>query len=500
MAELIDLEVTTHVGRDILSAASGFKSEASTVWEYVINSLQYVDDGILPKVHVLVLPKKRVIQISDNGSGMSRSDLSRFFQMHGENKDRLLGKPGRGKFGTGKSAAFGIGQKLTVDSRKNGLRNVVELTREAIEKSGGGAIPVRIIAIDEPTNEPNGTSITISEIFLRELKTAPVIDYIERNLQIFRAKKPEVAVNEHVCAYREPNVVKSFSFRPSPNALKILGEVELTIKLSAAPLEAAEIGVAITAGLGNLVAIDSGGLQHKEFGNYLFGEIDVPALETYETPMEPYDSTRSLQLNLQHPVCAQLVPFIGSKLEVVRRWQIDQFKEARKTEEARRLHAQAEVIAELLNKDFLSVFGKLNDIRAASAGAGHVSSTFGGAGEGADDESTWVRGIQLPGDVAQISKSDSDNSTSSETGRPDSRPAPDIEARGEPNENASHSVDPAGGKSGKRKRPRGGFSVDFRNLGEEQGRSRYDRTSLAILINLDHEAVKAAKKKWWNRR
>lgn len=44
----------------------------------------------------------------------------------------------------------------------------------------------------------------------------------------------------------------------------------------------------------------------------MFGEIDVPALESYKTPIEPYDTTRSLQLNPQYPVVRVLLPCIGA--------------------------------------------------------------------------------------------------------------------------------------------------------------------------------------------
>ena len=51
--------------------------------------------------------------------------------------------------------------------------------------------------------------------------------------------------------------------------------------------------VAVTAGPGNLVAIERAGVDTKEFGNYLFGEIDVLALERHPSPIEPYDPSRS---------------------------------------------------------------------------------------------------------------------------------------------------------------------------------------------------------------
>src|SRR5262249_52990651 len=44
----------------------------------------------------------------------------------------------------------------------------------------------------------------------------------------------------------------------------------------------------------------------------------------------------------------------------------------------------------------------------------------------------------------------------------------------------------------KRRRPRGGFRVEYRNLGKGTECSVYDSTSLSILINLDHPLVSAA--------
>src|SRR5688572_6933687 len=128
------LKVTTDVRRDLLASAAMFKNEAAVVWEYVVNSLQYVDRRTAPRVQVTVKPRMREIEVSDNGRGMSADELQHYFRMHGENVDRLRGRMGRGKFGTGKSAAFGVGKRFRVDTRKNGLRNVVELTREMIDR------------------------------------------------------------------------------------------------------------------------------------------------------------------------------------------------------------------------------------------------------------------------------------------------------------------------------------------------------------------------------
>src|SRR5262249_36072228 len=116
MTRVGDMKVTSHVGRDLLASAAAFKTEAAAVWEDVVNGLQYVDRAITPRVSVDVRQNERVIAVSDNGCGMTDKDLQHFFTMHGENIDRLKGRPGRGKFGTGKSAAFGIASTLRVDT------------------------------------------------------------------------------------------------------------------------------------------------------------------------------------------------------------------------------------------------------------------------------------------------------------------------------------------------------------------------------------------------
>ncbi|WP_431277861.1 ATP-binding protein [Leifsonia poae] len=116
------IEVVSHVGRDILQSAQSFRTPEAAVWEYVVNALQYVDPGVVPVVNVTIDQKAKAITIEDNGAGMTRDDLSHYFTMHGENKARRKGVPGRGKFGTGKSAAFGIGSSLTLTTVRNKKR------------------------------------------------------------------------------------------------------------------------------------------------------------------------------------------------------------------------------------------------------------------------------------------------------------------------------------------------------------------------------------------
>jgi hypothetical protein len=481
-----ELVVTSHVGRDVLAQAAQFKTETSAVWEYVVNSLQYVDPGVQPKIEVSV--KRDKIVISDNGSGMTEDRLRHFFTMHGENLERRAGRMGRGKWGTGKSAAFGVAMSLNVDTVRDGKRNVVELDRAAIEESEGDAIPLDWKIRNAAVDSPNGTVITMGGLLLSRIDKAAIIEYIERNLSAFRGINPTVAVNSHLCEYHEPPVQITHRFSPNEKQAAILGSVELVINASTTPLRDWEQGVTVLSGPGNLVAIERGGIERKEFGNYLFGEIDVPVLETHDTPLEPFDASRSLTLNPKHPVVGVLLGFIGSKLEEVRAELVANERDAQKQEEARRLIKQANDIAELLNHDFVSQMQRLRDIRAATSHPGSAAALHGAGATGDKEPDLWVEGLEEPGEI------ETPSSKGSEGAGEGGRDAPKIPRVGRPVEDGDAVVSPAGG-DGQRKRPRGGFNVDFRNLGEEEDRSIYDSNAMTIIINKDHPVVVAALKR-----
>src|SRR5438445_7979493 len=125
--------VRSHVARDLLQNAGLFKTDRLVVWEYVSNGLQYVDAATAAVVKVKLDSKNRRIAVADNGRGMDWAGLHNFFVMHGENVDRKAGRPGRGRFGTGKSAAFGIADLLRITTVRNKKRSKLELKRTDIE-------------------------------------------------------------------------------------------------------------------------------------------------------------------------------------------------------------------------------------------------------------------------------------------------------------------------------------------------------------------------------
>src|SRR3569832_2533134 len=271
------LKVTSHVARDLLLSAALFKHEQTVVWEYVSNGLQYIDPGTQPVVNVEVDAKAHKIVVTDNGRGMTAQDLSRYFQMHGENIDRKSGRAGRGMFGTGKSAAFGIGDTLRLTTVRNGKRSKVELDRKDIEAAmDGDGIPVKVIESEVATREPNGTRIEVEGIHLKKLDIGSIVRHIERH--IARWPNATVVVNHQDCNVVEPTYssLKEFPTKGTPFEAS-LGDTKLIVKIAQSPLEPEWQGIAV---LSDTVwhASTLAGCENKPLANYIFGEIDVERL------------------------------------------------------------------------------------------------------------------------------------------------------------------------------------------------------------------------------
>jgi hypothetical protein len=478
-----ELKVRTHVARDLLQTAHLFRSPEAAIWEYVVNGIEYVDLGVRPEVVVRIDRANGSVTIADNGRGMGVADLEHFFTMHGENPERKRGRRGRGKFGTGKAAAFGIARKLQVRTVRHGRRNVVELERKQIEDSGGGEIPVRWVERDVPTREPNGSTITISQLLVERISQDQVVRYIERQLPFWRGVDPVVVVNGHRCEPRRPLAVREWFFRPTDEQRELLGEVVLRVNAASAPLDEGLYGVAVTTGPGALVAVESAGVEKKEFGAYLFGEVECPALEDERYELAPYDATRGLRLNPQHPIAAALIGFIGASLEQVREELAREFRRRRDEQESKELQRQADRIARILNDDLAEIrerFAELAQLRRranlARAGAQPAGDEPDGYAQGGDEP-----GILDPAEPPEEAQAAAEG-----------REPPDIERRGEPDAEGPDRVGPRGGE-GERRRTRGGLRVEYRNLGEDEERGRYDAGEKAVLINLDHPMVAAAR-------
>jgi hypothetical protein len=477
MSSAVALKVTTHVGRDLLQSAQLFRHEHAVVWEYVSNGLQYKDPATKPTVVVKVDVKAKTIQIRDNGRGMLISDLQRYFQMHGENLDRKQGRPGRGYFGTGKSAAFGIANVLRISTVKNGRLSRVQLTRKDIDvHQAGEEIPIQILESETKTRAPNGTLVEIEDIFLRQIDIPSMIRHIERHI----AHWPDATVilNNHECQFTEPDINREFHFftRGTPFE-KSLGAAQLTIKVAKAPLDDEFRGVAIMSqGVWHETTL--AGCDRKPFAEYLFGTFDVAALGCHQSAIPAFDMSRSMKLNPRNEIVADILRFVGANLEKIRRDLERQDRERRQSEEQKKLQQQGSKIAELINQHFKNWSKKL---RSTMAKAGAGRDLLSSKDKSSLKEEGLVLGDKLLGIIQEVGTGGGDGPG------PGPEPGPDRQ-QVRLDETSDQKV--AKRATGATKpSPSGGFSVAFEKMGPNEKRAKYDRDNRTIYINLEHPRI-----------
>jgi len=484
-----NINVKSHVSRDLLQSASLFKTDKLVIWEYVSNGLQYIEPGLSSCVRVTLEAKKKRICIQDNGRGMSWKGLQNFFIMHGENQDRREGRGGRGRFGTGKSAAFGIADTLRVTTIHNGKRCQVELHRS--DMISPEDVPVRTIESDVPTSESNGTKIEIENIHLRSLDQKGSIAYIERHLARW-PKDAVVFVNQHQCEFAEPAISEVQKIKPGNATAETLGNVELTIKIARAPLEEDLRGVAIYA---NNVWMETtlAGSENREMSQYIFGEIDVPRLDQDTSPISPYDMSRSMQLNPNNALVQSIYSFINQHIEVARKKLVDAERKRKTSEEAKKLDQQASEIARVINEDF-------NDYRQRVAKAKARLGTEINADEWqnaqGENEKVFLHGGDIPADLVSDEGAPGSNGEGQIINQEEPRLLQPIVEPG--SENSIHQGHPAGEENATEEhkntkaRTSNGFNIKFNNLGENEPRAKYARDERTIFINLDHPQFAAA--------
>ena len=486
-----EIIVSSHVARDFLQNSAYFNTLPKVVWEYVSNSLDNAkeDVPITVNVELTSLASKKLV-IADNGLGMSKSDLTRFFQMHGENVQRKKGKRVRGRFGTGKSAAFGIANTLEIDTVKNGFRNVVRLTRKMIENAvDGSSFPVEIIIDNEKIfddNNQDGTKVFISDFIDGKINFEKTIQFIERNLSRYK-QRATVIINGHTCKFTEPAYTKIYNFSPETSELKEkLGSIDLIIKVSPKPLDAEFVGVDILSyGIWHETTLAES--ENKEFSNWIFGEVDVEKLEDDNSSIPPFDNTRNNQLNRANPTVVTLLAWVGQHVEEVRKEIVKQEEERKKSEQYKKLQESSKALEKILNADFLGILDqyelarritstqirKVQEIKSTNGevlpGEGDFVSHFTPAGyERGDGKSSSI----LPPGEGEIPREMGPNLiTGDHLGSPKEMEQTDSQ----------------------RKVKRGVFSVSYIEGSPEDKRSEYKKDERTIYINLNHPQIVAAK-------
>jgi len=475
--------VRSHVARDLLQNAALFKTDKLVVWEYVSNGLEYIDEGTNPIVKVTSDSKNKKFMVEDNGRGMDWIGLKNFFIMHGENIDRLKGKPGRGRFGTGKSAAFGIADILRLTTVRNGKRSIVELKRNDISKmKSEDPIPVIIKEREISTEQNNGTMVEIEGILLKSLDQTGIIKYIERHLA--KWKNASVFVNNHECEFNEPPVAEIKILCPDGAQKEKIGAIELTIKIASAPLEEELRGISIYShGIWHETTL--AGNENREMSQYIFGEVDVPKLDKDKSPIPPFDLSRSMRLNPNNELVKAIYGFIGFWVDKTRRELVNAEKKRKESADSKKLAKQAREIANLINDDFSEFREKILKVRTKR----RKGFDIGPQSQLDVDALELIFGSDLPANIV-APEGDPGSEGGSQTGGDIPRSlAPQVEATSSDTEMKGRRAKARNGRiSG-----RGGFNVEFKPMGIDEKRARYVRDERAIYINLDHPQLVVAR-------
>ncbi len=313
---MTQLVLKSDVSNDLKQNADQIGSVAKALTEFVWNSVQYQPEGQAAEV-VVTITRNRTggieeVSIADNGRGMSVSDLQTFFTMHAENRDRLLGKVGRGRFGTGaKAAAMAVAGEMVVDTVKDGKRSIATLRRDALE-SGVSEIPIPYDITD--TDRPNGTRVTLRHFRFKRFREEATRSYLQRALG--RALiTHRVAWNGEFLRYTEPAHRTEWVLEPPEEYISQIGNVQLHVRLSENWLSDQERGITISANDVVLECNFLGDHGTSPYAGRIFGSVDVALLDQEDEEGRPaYTADRTMILNRENLRVNTLLSWVSSAL------------------------------------------------------------------------------------------------------------------------------------------------------------------------------------------
>jgi hypothetical protein len=497
------LIVTSNVARDMLATADEFGSVPKMVVEYASNGLDNPDDPTQPvTVHVEVrrYGSAKTVTITDDGCGMDDTALREFFVMHRENAQRQRGRRARGRFGTGKSAGFGVGTSVLIDTVHDHHHWRVELTSEELRVAATANRPPRPFTRTdgEPTDAPNGTTVTVTGI-RKAATSASIANELRRRLGR-QLESHRVYVDGERVHLQEPQAAHTwlFSSLDDKAAAAVLGsDLTCTVRAVASgeTVDEAIRGVVVTSRDVPVGQYQASG----DLANRIYGLCEVPALDEDTSTPGPFTDRRDLTLNLDNDLAAAADAWVRRCLEAAtqelhahERERLQRARDAELQSAATRAEA---VLNEHYRTDFRSTAGT-----SRSSGAGLASGT--GVGDlRADDDGSLVEpnpdgpaGYQpdqggsssepaIPSDDKEASEAPNEDGTSADGNSERSRPRDPLgDGRGEP---VAH--------PGERRRRRsgGGFVIDYSNAGAGAPRAAFYESELTIVINLDHPLLAA---------
>lgn len=253
-------------------------------------------DADATEVNIDIDYSKKIITVTDNGIGMSHSELNSEFLRVARNrrlKDNFertsRGRKVTGKKGLGKLALFGIARNIQVYSWKNGKENAFEMKYEDIKNTDDSQrYHPRTISVDKNIDHNNGTKIVISDLALENITPLEILkESLARRFDKYSSEeflvlirdenKKEIRLDENVFEYSiKPKKVqfiyefpKDFEDENSEEIKYLLKlDVKGKIYLNRTPLPATEEGFSVLA-RGKLAG-DKSKAQFSDRANDLF--------------------------------------------------------------------------------------------------------------------------------------------------------------------------------------------------------------------------------------
>jgi histidine kinase/DNA gyrase B/HSP90-like ATPase len=507
---MANLVLKSDVSNDLRQNADQIGSVAKALTEFVWNSVQYQPEAQAAEVKVTIVRNRGggidEARIEDNGRGMSAEDLQTFFTMHAENQDRLMGRVGRGRFGTGaKAAAMAVAEVMEVDTVKDGERTVATLRRDALT-SGSSEIPIP--SHSSQTDMRNGTRVTLRKFRTKRFKEETVKSYLQRALgRILIAHR--VTWEKELLTYSEPPHRTEWVFEPPEEYVREIGNVRLFIRLSESWLSEADRGITITSNEVTHECNFLGDYSASPQAGRIYGRVDVPLLEEEDDEGRPaYTSDRTMMLNRENLRVNALLSWINDAVgDIVKGLEAEEKAQQDRARQDQ-LRKTAKTIEEALNRRLALVFENLErkvNLRTSASPsplgvdvqdsdistAEGVTAADQGNQEYIRDDHSKVRwresGVNEKGDMKVR---ENEPNTEHDGG-----------ARADNGMEANAIRDPLGDKgarirdtkqgSQKKLQPKGSFRVIPKSMGPDAPRAYYAATYMTIYVNTDHPQIAA---------
>ncbi len=505
------IKLKSDVSNDLIQNADQIGSVAKAISEFVWNSVQYRHPDRRPRVEIEIRRSRprgavKEIAIRDNGRGMSKVDLARFFTMHAENLDRAQGRAGRGRFGTGaKAAAMAVANEMVVSAVRGKHRHISTLKREAL-RSGVSEVPIPTTS--HPAEGDSGTEIRLRRLRVKRFREQNARTYVARSLgrALFSA---DVLWDGKPLSYVEPEFEEHWQIRPPATLAALIGRPVLDVRLAKSWLEEDDLGITISA-MG--VPQERGFLGKNEsspLAGRLYGLIEVPLLEQDDEEGRPaYTADRSMQLNRENLRVQALLKWLDAAVREV----LEKLEEAEKAKQdeirRQRLVQTARTIEDALNRRLCSAMQSMErklNIRARATERDGLDVESGPLEEdGASNGGEGIQHVRRPqGDIPYRPAEEGETPDlvvleHHRTGPP--KPEPDkppsgkkpVDAVSDPTGERRATTRGASEGSQPQRRPKGSFSVIPKDMGEEGPRAHYATTQMAIYVNTQHPQLAAA--------